>query len=112
MNNFLLREVEPGRILLDMSGRIILQDLSTHRYLAPDNSWAESCQQAKVFEHTYQALLTGLSFHAGPMQVVWCFRNPAANMYIAVHPSDGDRIRACVSCPLAGRPRQEGSAAS
>lgn len=88
----------------NMNGRIILQELSTHHYLAADDSWAESCQQAKVFEHTYQALLKGLSFHTGPMQVVWCFRNPAVNMYIAVHPSDSGRIRGCVSCPLTGQP--------
>ena len=82
----------------NMDGRIILQEISTHRYLAADDSWAESCQQAKAFEDTCQALLKGLSFHTRPMQVVRCFRNPAANMYIAVHPSDSDRIRPCVSC--------------
>ena len=90
-----------------MSGRVILQDLSTHRYLTPDDCWAESCQQAKVFEHTYQALLRGLDFHARPIQVVWCFRNPAENMYIAVQPDDSDKIRACVFCPLARRPGQQ-----
>lgn len=95
-----------------MDGRIILQELATHRYLAADDSWSESCRQAKVFEHTYQALLKGLSFHTQPMQVVWCFRNPAANMYIAVHPSDSDRIRACISCPLTGSPMEVRSAAS
>jgi hypothetical protein len=83
-----------------MRGRIILQDISTHRYLAPDNSWTQSCQQAKVFEHTYQALLEGLSLHNTPTQMVWCFRNPAANLYVAVHPQDSNRIQACVSCPL------------
>jgi hypothetical protein len=51
--------------------------------------------------------LKGLSFRTGPLQVVWCFRNPAENMYMAVHPQDSDRIRPCVSCPMANRPNRE-----
>jgi hypothetical protein len=86
-----------------MRGRIILQEVSTGAYVADDGSWVESCQQAKVFEHIYLALLRGLDIRDKCLQVVWCFRNPAASMYLPVRPEDGERVRTCGECPLMGR---------
>lgn len=88
---------------MSTKGRVILQDLETHSYLAGDSSWASSCQQAKVFEHTYVALLEGLNYHPKALQVVWCFRNPSMNMYLPVNPADGARVVACDFCPLTQR---------
>jgi hypothetical protein len=94
----------PLREIGYMEGRVILQDLTTHSYLAKDNSWAESCQRARVFEHTYEAVLEGLEHREKVLQVVWCFQNPAKNMYLPVKAEDSDRIYECVSCPLAHAP--------
>lgn len=86
-----------------MRGRIILQDVATQFYLAADSSWVKGCQQARVFEHTYLALLEGLDHHEKTTQVVWCFKNRDMNMYLAVRPGDSNCVQPCVFCPLAGR---------
>lgn len=86
-----------------MNGRIILQDLLNHTYLSLEETWVESCQQARVFEHTYQALLEGLQHTDRHSQVVWCFQNPSENMYVLVRPENKDRIFPCENCPLACR---------
>ncbi len=85
---------------MNTRGRVILQDLQTHSYLSSDNSWVGSCQRARVFEHTYLALLEGLGYPQKALQVVWCFQNPARNMYVAVKAEDTDRIHGCSQCPL------------
>ena len=82
-----------------MNGRVILQDTTTGLYLAADGSWVKSCQQAKVFEHTWGAFLQGLEHADKRMQVVWCFKDPDLNMYAPVK-AEGD-IRPCTSCPMA-----------
>ena len=87
---------------MNTRGRVILQDLHTHCYLSSDNSWVGSCQRARVFEHTYLALLEGLGHPQKALQVVWCFQNPARNMYVSVKPEDSARIYACSHCPLSG----------
>jgi hypothetical protein len=86
-----------------MNGRIILQDLLNHLYLGIDNSWVKSCQQARVFKHTYLALLEALHHPDRASQVVWCFQKPDLNFYIAAKSEDTVRIHRCVSCPLLGR---------
>lgn len=83
-----------------MSGRVILQDLLNHRYLGSGGSWVTSCQNAIVFEHTYQAALEGLH-HPEHTQVVWCFRNPSQNLYMAVRPDEERAVSPCDTCPLA-----------
>jgi hypothetical protein len=88
-----------------MSGRVIVQDTATRRYLGPESSWVESCQQARVFEHTYLALLEGLQHRDKILQVVWCFQNPVENLYIAVRPEHQGRIRPCEICKLGPGPR-------
>ena len=81
-----------------MSGRVIVQDVDTRLYLDENSSWVESCQQARTFEHTYSALLEGLEHHNKTLQIVWCFQNPELNMYLAVRPGEGERIRPCTIC--------------
>ena len=91
-----------------MGGRIILQDLGNRLYLGSDGAWANSCQAAKLFEHTYLALLEGLN-HAGKhLQVVRCFQNPGANMYMPVHPVEELNLVCCEKCPFfdSSRPDQ------
>ena len=78
-----------------------MQEVITRRYLAADGSWTESCQGAKTFEHTYLALLEGISHPEKTIQVVWCFRNPSLNMYLAVRPGDEALTCPCLECPLA-----------
>jgi hypothetical protein len=68
-----------------VKGCIILQDLASHFYLAAGPSWVKSCQQAGVFDHTWEAILEGLKHKDNRLQLVWCFSSPSATMYIAVH---------------------------
>ena len=83
-----------------MRGRILLQRLDTRRYLGTAGEWADSCQKARIFEHTYQALLEGLE-HPESTQEVWCFRNPTRNLYTAVRPEDDPGVLPCEACSLA-----------
>jgi hypothetical protein len=83
-----------------MKGRVILQDLVSHNYLAAGDTWVASCQKARTFEHTYLALLEGLE-HREKTQVVWCFQNLRENMYVVVRSYTDDHIYPCVTCPLA-----------
>src|SRR6516162_9747571 len=83
-----------------MRGRILLQDLETHRYFAGEGMWAAGCQQAKVFEHTWMALQEGLNHADRTTQVVWCFGDPSENMYMLVRPYDGAVVYPCGTCPL------------
>ena len=85
-----------------MKGRIILQDLVGHGYLANDGSWVNQCQGARAFERLYLALLDGLNHSEKHLQIVWCFRNPALNIYLPVRAQDNDRLNCCEVCPLAG----------
>ena len=87
-------------MLVPMSGRVILQDLRTHSYLGDDGTWVSSCQHARLFDHTYVALLEGLK-HAEQMQVVWCFQNPSQNLYMPVRPGDEHLVFPWKTCPLA-----------
>lgn len=80
-----------------MRGRILLQDLQNHRFLTSDGGWRQNCQNAKSFEHTYQALFVGLSRTDRRTQVVWCFGDQAKNLYLAVRP--GDPVYRCPNCP-------------
>lgn len=89
-----------------MKGRVILQDIVSHQYLAPDGGWAASCQQARTFEHTYLALLDGLEHRDKHTQVVWCFQNPSENMYMPVRPQDSGLVLPCQSCPFCNRSSQ------
>lgn len=84
-----------------MSRRIIMQEVDTRLYLAPDGSWTHDCQEAKTFDHTYLALLEGLGYSAKKLQVVWCFRNPSLNMYLPVRSETEAVVCQCVGCPLA-----------
>jgi hypothetical protein len=84
-----------------MSRRIIMQEVATRLYLAPDGSWTRNCQEAKTFEHTYLALLEGLRYSGKKLQVVWCFRDPSLNMYLPVRPEAEASACHCVDCPLA-----------
>jgi hypothetical protein len=84
-----------------MNRRVIIQESSSHVYLAADGSWTSDCQQARTFEHTYLALLEGMNHPGKSLQVVWCFRNPAMNMYLPVHPGDDATTCHCIECPLA-----------
>lgn len=81
-------------------GRIILQDLVSHEYLASNGSWSEHCQQTREFEHLWMALLEGLNHSGRPMQIVWCFANPALNMYLPVHAGQRHPVHACEVCPI------------
>jgi hypothetical protein len=85
-----------------MSGRVIIQDVQTRLYLGKNCSWVESCQQAKLFEHAYSAILEGLDFQDRTVQVVWCFQNPQINMYMPARAGDEGRIVPCVTCPMMG----------
>ncbi len=93
-------------MVYNMRGRIILQDLDTHSYLNQDGAWSSSCQQARIFDHTYMALLEGLDHEDKHTQVVWCFRDPGANLYMAVRPADKAKIYPCEACPLAHQASQ------
>lgn len=95
-------------MLARMRGRILLQDLNSHSYLGKDGAWTKTCQQARVFEHTYIALLEGLDQEDKHTQVVWCFRDPSSNLYMAVRPGDNGKLYPCEACPLAkaDNPRQ------
>ena len=84
-----------------MNRRIIMQEPTTRLYLAPDGSWTNNCQQARTFEHTYLALLEGMNHYEKTLQVVWCFRDPALNMYLSVRPGEETRTCQCIECPLA-----------
>ena len=84
-----------------MDRRVIIQESSRRLYLGADNTWTSDCQQAKTFEHTYLALLEGLNHPSKSLQVVWCFRDPALNMYLSVRPGDETPPCQCVQCPLA-----------
>ena len=84
-----------------MRGGIILQDLLTHDYLTPAGAWAPTCQEARLFDHTYLALLEGLQHRDRATQVVWCFRNPSLSLFLPVHASDSHRVIACATCPAA-----------
>ena len=84
-----------------MKRRIIIQEPTTRLYLAPDGTWTNNCQKARTFEHTYLALLEGINYSERALQVVWCFRNPALNMYLSVRPEDDALTCACAECPLA-----------
>ena len=83
-----------------MSRRIYLQDLESHYYLSEDNTWVKTCQQARVFPHTYLALLEGLQHKERRTQVLWCLGGPKLNVYVLVRPRDDDHTQACESCPL------------
>ncbi len=84
-------------------GRIILQDLASHCYLTSDRSWVKSCQEAKEFDHVFQALVEAVRQPDKHPQVVWCFRNPSLNLYFAVSPGDKEHLFPCKTCPIAGR---------
>ncbi|HTL55218.1 MAG TPA: hypothetical protein VL361_06035 [Candidatus Limnocylindrales bacterium] len=84
-----------------MSRRIIMQEVNTCLYLAPNGSWTANCQAAKTYEHTYQALLEGMRYGDKVLQVVWCFRNPSMNLYMNVRPGLEGLTHACLECPLA-----------
>ncbi len=83
-----------------MSGRVIIQDTKTRCYLGQGCSWVQSCQEARVFEHTYTALLEGLEHRDKTLQVVWCFQHPEQNLYVAVRPGDEAHIQPCTACKL------------
>src|SRR3974377_2290274 len=89
-----------------MRGRILLQDLLSHYYLAPKGTWTSNCQDARVFEHTYMALQEGLNLRDRPSQVVWCFRNPSSSMYLPVRSLDADKISPCASVFLSASNRK------
>jgi len=83
-----------------MNGRIFLQDLFNRSFLSADGSWVASCEQAKVFEHTYTALFEGLKHADKRTQIVWCHDNRNLNVYLLVRPDDSSRIQPCETCPL------------
>jgi len=84
-----------------MNRRVIIQDSSGRMFLAADGSWTNDCQHARTFEHTYLALLEGLNYPGKLLQIVWCFRNPAQNMYLSVHPGEESLVCRCIECPVA-----------
>ena len=84
-----------------MIRRIIMQEVNTCLYLAPDGSWTANCQDAKTYERTYQALLEGIGYSDRVLQVVWCFRNPSINLYMNVRPGQEGLTHPCLQCPLA-----------
>src|SRR5215831_20378332 len=86
-----------------MSRRIYLQDLESHYYLSEDGTWVKTCQQAKVFPHTYLALLEGLKQTERRTQVLWCLGSPRLNIYVLVRPHDDVRTQPCSTCPLLQR---------
>ena len=86
-----------------MKGRIILQDLSSHQYLGSDGFWTPSCQEAKQFERTYQALQQGLDYTDKRTQVVWCFQDPTQNLYMLVDPNQTASVFPCLTCGLTNR---------
>src|SRR5262245_48604709 len=59
-----------------MSRRVFLQDLDSHYFLSEDNTWVKTCQQARVFPHTYLGLLEGLQHTERRTQVLWCLTSP------------------------------------
>ena len=83
-----------------MSRRIILQEVNTCLYLATNGSWTANCQEAKKYDHTYQALLEGMTHSDKVLQVVWCFRNPSMNLYMNVRPGQELLTHPCLQCPL------------
>lgn len=83
-----------------MRGKVLLQDLVSRCYLAIDNSWVESCQSAKVFDHTWAALFQGLKYRDKRLQVVWCFRNPASSFYAPVSVGGDGLMGQCGRCPF------------
>ena len=86
-----------------MRGRVLLQDVRSGRYFGEKGEWTLNCQQSKLFEHTYQAMLEGLE-HSGVLQVVWCFRNPSRNFYVLVREDEHFDVLPCVRCPLSAAP--------
>ena len=104
MNKIIILLLTPDNSWLNaqsMSGRIILQDMRTHCYLGDDGAWETSCQQARLFDRAYLAVLEGLK-HPEQMQVVWCFQNPSQNLYMPVRPGDEHLVFPCEACALAG----------
>jgi hypothetical protein len=91
------------RILAAMKGRIILQDLFNRSFLSTDGTWVSSCDQPRVFEHTYIALLEALKYPDKRTQILWCFENPTQNIYLLVRPDASSRILQCETCPVAER---------
>lgn len=78
-----------------------MQEPVSRLYLGRDGSWTRDCQQARTFDHTYLALLEGMNYSDKALQIVWCFRDPALNMYLSVRPGQEAPTCACVECPLA-----------